>query len=150
MTQRNFPRCEMCGKPLQSVDAICPACEVNLQHIETPDTSRWPTCPACEAKVPKFEHLALPEGAPWYKLTTLSFRCPSCKTALRSRYDTPAVRTARFSLLMTVLVSHHILAPAPWVWVLRFASLAAVLSMEGILWLRGYRDPIKFVPHNKR
>lgn len=143
-------KCQMCGQPLMSADAVCPTCDTALNQSARVDSSNWLNCPQCNAKVPLFEEVYWPEGAPWYRPTSLRRRCPSCKCVLRRKYESRAFHQLSSALLLVVLVSHVLLQPSPWVWGLRFLSLSALASVTAIVQYRAYRDPIKYVPESSR
>ena len=57
--------CDMCGRPLQTADEICGACEFAMEAEAPHAVLVLPyMCPACDQRLTDFEAYSYPEGAP--------------------------------------------------------------------------------------
>lgn len=78
-------RCQGCGAPLPSIDAICARCEAELT-AEPPSPPAKYICPQCQEPIAAPVQLLWPPKVPWWQPTTMRLQCPHCATPLRDRH----------------------------------------------------------------
>jgi len=109
--------CDSCGKVLSNAQAVCPACDAQLERELKTSMSGKHLCPVCSLGFDRPIFELWPRGAKWYTPRQMKPTCPHCKAFLLDRRNPPL--------------------PAKLIWLLAGISVVAYLAVPS-----GYEEPV--------